>query len=356
MDNLSQKFTDIENRFEDVVQEMTEKADDMQAYQVLAKRYAELREPVEVFRKYKKVCEDLEGVESMLKEVSTDPELKEMTLAEKSELLSAKEQLEDELRYLLIPKDPNDNKNCFLEIRAGTGGDEAGIFAGDLTSMYLRYIDSKRWTKSIVDAQHSEAGGYKEIIIQVEGENAYGRLKYEAGTHRVQRVPQTEASGRVHTSAATVAVMPEVEDVELEIRTEDLRIDTYRASGAGGQHINKTDSAIRITHLPTGVVVCCQDGRSQHSNKEKAMQVLKARLVEKQRSESAATESSTRKIQVGSGDRSEKIRTYNYSQGRLTDHRINFTSYNLQSHLQGDLDEIIDALIAADRAEKLAEA
>ena len=356
MNNLQNKYTEIENRFMDLEAEMTEKAGDMTVYQDLAKRYAELKEPVDVFRKYKKVCADCDGAEAILQDSTSDQELKEMAESERDSLAAEKEKLEETLRFLLIPKDPNDNKNCYLEIRAGTGGDEAGIFAGDLANMYLRYIETHGWSKDVVESTPSESGGFKELIMFIKGDAPYGRLKYEAGTHRVQRVPETEASGRIHTSAATVAVIPEVEDVEFNINPEDLRIDTYRSSGAGGQHVNKTDSAVRLTHIPTGVVVACQDGRSQHQNKDKAMQLLKARLVEQEQAKAEASEASSRKIQVGSGDRSEKIRTYNYPQGRLTDHRIGFTSYNLQGHLQGALDEIIDALIAADRVEKLAKA
>ncbi|MFH1428456.1 MAG: peptide chain release factor 1, partial [Candidatus Margulisiibacteriota bacterium] len=311
---------------------------------------------IAAFRRYKKIAEEYDGAQSILNDPSSDKDMKEMARDEQETLLPQKEQMEEELRFLLIPQDPNDNKNCYLEIRAGTGGDEAGIFAGDLANMYLRYIELKGWGKELVESTPSEAGGFKEIVIYVKGDAPYGRLKFEAGTHRVQRVPQTEASGRVHTSAATVAIMPEAEDVEYEIKQEDLKIDTYRASGAGGQHINKTDSAVRITHLPTGVVVACQDGRSQHANKDRAMNLLKAKLVEQHIAAKDAKESDARRIQVGSGDRSEKIRTYNYPQGRLTDHRIGYTSYNLQGHLQGALDELINALIAAERANKLANA
>jgi len=354
MNDLIQKYEEIEKRFVELEHQMTEQAGNQDAYKTLTKKYAELEPPVHAYRNYKKVVQSLDEAQLIINDPTADNDWRALAEEEAGELETRREQLESTLQLFLIPQDPNDTKSCYLEIRAGTGGDEAAIFAGDLYSMYSRYLDLKKWSYETVDMTPSEAGGVKEIVLFVKGTGVYGRLKFEAGTHRVQRVPETEANGRVHTSAATVAVLPEVEDVDIEIRNEDIRIDTFRASGAGGQHINKTDSAIRITHLPTNMVVTCQDGRSQHQNKEQAMQLLRAKLAEKQTTERQDTEASTRRTQVGSGDRSEKIRTYNYPQSRLTDHRINFTSYNLPSFLHGNLDELIDALISADRAEKLA--
>jgi peptide chain release factor 1 len=265
-------------------------------------------------------------------------------------------ELEDELQRMLLPKDPDDARNTFIEIRAGTGGDESALFAGDLLRMYTRYAERQGWRTEIVSESGGEVGGYKEIVIRIVGAGAYGKLKFESGGHRVQRVPATETQGRIHTSACTVAALPEPDEAQaVQINPADLRIDTYRASGAGGQHVNKTDSAVRITHLPTGIVAECQDDRSQHRNKAKAMQVLAARIKEKERSERAAKEAATRKGLIGSGDRSDRIRTYNFPQGRLTDHRINLTLYKLQFIMEGDLDEVIDALLLARKAEQLEE-
>ncbi|MBN8481891.1 MAG: peptide chain release factor 1 [Xanthomonadales bacterium] len=262
--------------------------------------------------------------------------------------------LDDDLNLLLIPADPRDEGNLFLEVRAGTGGDEAAIFAGDLLRMYLRYAERRRWQVEILSASEGEHGGYKEVVARVEGKGAYSRLKFESGTHRVQRVPATESQGRIHTSAATVAILPELDEVDdIEIKDADLRIDTFRASGAGGQHVNKTDSAIRVTHLPTGLVVECQDERSQHKNRARALSLLKARLLDDQRSRQAAAQAESRRLQVGSGDRSQRIRTYNYPQGRITDHRVNLTLYRLPDIVQGDLDELVDALTREDRVDQL---
>ena len=285
---------------------------------------------------------------SILKDSDSDAELREMAELELVELEEKLPIAEREMMVSLIPPDPTDSRNVIMEIRAGTGGDEAGIFCGDLYRMYTRYFDSKGWKHSMMDVSPSEAGGYKEVSFTVEGEEVYKTLKHEGGTHRVQRVPATETQGRVHTSAATVAVLAEAEEVDIEVRTEDLRIDTYRAQGAGGQHVNTTDSAIRITHIPTGVVVQCQDERSQHKNKAAAMKVLRARLYDAQQREIAEAEASERKSMVGSGDRSEKIRTYNFPQNRLTDHRINLTLYKLDRVMEGDLDELLTALYEHD--------
>lgn len=291
----------------------------------------------------------------IINDLNNDNELKEIA---KEELLEIKELIipaEREMRLSLIPPDPRDNKNVLIEIRAGTGGDEAGIFCGDLYRMYTRFFDLKGWTYKILHLNTSESGGYKEICFSVEGNDVYKLLKYEAGTHRVQRVPQTETQGRVHTSAATVAILAEAEEVDIEIKNEDLRIDTYRASGAGGQHVNTTDSAIRITHIPTGVVVQCQDERSQHKNKASAMKMLRTKLFENERQKKEKEEANERKLMVGSGDRSEKIRTYNFPQNRLTDHRINLTLYKLDRIIEGDLEEMINSLYKFDLEEKLQE-
>ena len=283
-----------------------------------------------------------------------DPELRELAEEEVSELEGERERLEHDLNLLLVPKDPRDEGNLFLEVRAGTGGDEAAIFAGDLLRMYLRYAERRRWSVEILSASDGEHGGYKEVIARVEGRGAYSRLKYESGTHRVQRVPDTEAQGRIHTSAATVAILPELDEVdEIELKDGDLKVDTFRASGAGGQHVNKTDSAIRITHLPSGIVVECQDERSQHKNRARALSLLKARLLDEERSKQSAAQAESRRLQVGSGDRSQRIRTYNFPQGRITDHRINLTLYRLPEIIAGDLDELIDALTREDQADQL---
>jgi len=288
--------------------------------------------------------------QAMLREA----ELRELASAEIPLLESTRERLEHELNCALIPTDPRDQSNLFLEIRAGTGGDEAAIFAGDLLRMYLRYAERRRWQVEILSASEGEHGGYKEVIARVEGHGAYSRLKYESGTHRVQRVPLTESQGRIHTSAATVAILPELDEIdEVPISDADLRIDTFRASGAGGQHVNKTDSAIRITHLPSGIVVECQDERSQHKNRARALALLRARLLDAERSRQVDAQARSRRLQVGSGDRSQRIRTYNYPQGRITDHRINLTLYRLPDIVGGDLDELIDALAREDQADQL---
>ena len=325
---------------------------DMDKYRSLTREHAEISPIVAVFSQYNQAQADLAAAEEML----TDPEMKAFAEEEIDTAKNKLNQLESELQILLLPKDADDNKNVFLEVRAGTGGDEAALFAGDLLRMYLRYAERCGWKSEIVSANESDLGGYKEVIVRIAGDNIYGRLKFESGGHRVQRVPTTESQGRIHTSACTVAIMPEADELaEIELNPNDLRIDTFRASGAGGQHINKTDSAVRITHLPTGMVVECQDGRSQHANKAQAMKVLAARLNDKQKREAHAKESAERKSLIGSGDRSERIRTYNYPQGRVSDHRINLTLYKIDSIMDGDLGEIIDALATEHQAELLAQ-
>jgi len=319
----------------------------------LSMEYSQLEPVVETFRHYETAEADLAAARDMEKD--PDPAMREMADDEAQAAQQRLESLEQALQKLLIPKDPHDHSNLFLEIRAGTGGDEAAIFAGDLFRMYCHYAESRGWQVEILSQSEGEHGGYKEVIARLIGAGAYSRLKFESGAHRVQRVPETESQGRIHTSAATVAVMPEPDEVEApQINPADLRIDTYRASGAGGQHVNKTDSAVRLTHLPTGVVVECQDERSQHKNKARAMSLLAAKLFEAEQNRQDAAQSAARKSLVGSGDRSERIRTYNFPQGRITDHRINLTLYKLESIMAGDLDPVIEPLINEHQAEKLA--
>ena len=326
-------------------------AADMKRFRELTREHAEAASLVERFRRYEQRERDLAAAQELL----DDADMAEMAREEAVEAQADMERLHAELQTALLPRDPDDARNAFLEIRAGTGGDESALFAGDLARMYLRYAERQGWRCELMSENASELGGYKEVVIRVEGEGVYGRLRFESGGHRVQRVPATEAQGRIHTSACTVAVLPEPDEAEeIKLNPADLRIDTFRASGAGGQHVNKTDSAIRITHLPTGLVAECQDDRSQHRNKAKAMAVLQARLRDKERSERAAKEAATRKGLIGSGDRSDRIRTSNFPQGRLTDHRINLTLYRLQAIVDGDLDEVIAALQAARAAEQLA--
>ena len=326
-------------------------AADMKRFRELTREHAEASSLVERFRRYEQRERDLAAAQEML----ADPEMAAMAQEEIGSARDDMERLHGELQAALLPRDPDDARNAFVEIRAGTGGDESALFAGDLARMYLRHAERQGWKTELMSESASELGGYKEVVIRVEGDGVYGRLRFESGGHRVQRVPATEAQGRIHTSACTVAVMPEPDEAEeITLNPADLRIDTFRASGAGGQHVNKTDSAIRITHLPTGLVAECQDDRSQHRNKAKAMAVLVARLREKERSERAAKEAATRKSLIGSGDRSDRIRTYNFPQGRVTDHRINLTLYRLGAVMDGDLDELIAALQAARAAEQLA--
>ena len=331
-----------------------EVASDPDAYRKHAKAYADLEELVSDFRRYEDWEHSLEEAERALHE-ETDPELLELAEEERSSLRESLTELEHELKLLLLPKDPNDDKDTIVEIRAGTGGEEAGLFAGDLYRMYTRYAEAKGWKVEVLNSHPTELGGYKEISFQVTGDQVYSHLKWEGGVHRVQRVPETEAQGRIHTSAVTVAVLPEAEEVEIEIDPNELQIDVYRSTGPGGQSVNTTDSAVRITHKPTGMVVTCQDEKSQHKNKARALRVLRARLLDQRMQEEAANRSETRRSQVGSGDRSQRIRTYNFPQNRLTDHRISLTLYNLARVMEGDLEGVIDALAAADRAARLAE-
>jgi peptide chain release factor 1 len=324
---------------------------DMETYRRLTREHAEISPVVELYHRYRQTEQDLRTAQEML----ADPEMREFAESEVEAAKAKLGEIERELQRLLLPRDPNDERNIFLEIRAGTGGDESALFAGDLFRMYTRYAERQRWQVEILSESPSEMGGYKEIIARLIGPGAYSKLKFESGGHRVQRVPATETQGRIHTSACTVAVMPEADEIaEITLNPADLRIDTFRASGAGGQHINKTDSAVRITHLPTGIVVECQDDRSQHKNKARAMSILAARIMDIQRREQNAKIAATRKSLIGSGDRSERIRTYNFPQGRVTDHRINLTLYKIDQIMDGDLDELIGALMAEYQAEQLA--
>lgn len=348
LEQLQTKLSELETRMS-----LPEVSSDPKTMQECMREYAHHKKLAACAEKVVSLADSKNESEAILADSESDDELREMAEMELAEIAESLPQAEREMMVALIPPDPTDSRNVIMEIRAGTGGDEAAIFTGDLYRMYTRYFDTKGWKYSVLDVSPSEAGGYKEISFSVEGEDAYKILKHESGAHRVQRVPQTETQGRVHTSAATVAVLAEAEDVDIEVRTEDLRIDTYRASGAGGQHVNTTDSAIRITHEPTGVVVQCQDERSQHKNKAAAMKMLRAKLFDEQQRKIAAEQASERKSMVGSGDRSEKIRTYNYPQNRLTDHRINLTLYKLDRVMEGTLDEIFTALHEHDVEERI---
>ncbi|VVE57730.1 peptide chain release factor 1 [Pandoraea aquatica] len=324
---------------------------DLDNYRKLTREHAELAPVVAQYQQYRQALGDVAAAQEM----ASDPEMRDFAEDEAANARARMEDLEGTLQRMLLPRDPNDDRNIYLEIRAGTGGDESALFAGDLLRMYSRYAERQRWQVEIMSASESDLGGYKEVIVRLVGQGAYSRLKFESGGHRVQRVPATETQGRIHTSACTVAVMPEADDVaDVEINPADIRIDTFRASGAGGQHVNKTDSAVRITHLPTGIVVECQDDRSQHRNKDKALKVLAARIKDAQLRAQQAKEAATRKSLIGSGDRSERIRTYNFPQGRMTDHRINLTLYKLEYIMDGDLDEMINALVTEHQAELLA--
>ncbi|RDE18133.1 peptide chain release factor 1 [Motiliproteus coralliicola] len=347
------KLDTLKDRYEELAALLgdAEVISDQNRFRDLSKEYAELEPVVQSFSEYQQVQQDLAEAEDML----ADPEMKEMAEEEIADGQQRLTGLEDELQRLLLPKDPNDGYNTFLEIRAGTGGDEAAIFAGDLFRMYSKYAEQQGWRIEVISENAGEHGGYKEIITRVVGKDVYSRLKFESGAHRVQRVPETESQGRIHTSACTVAIMPEAETTEeVEINKADLRVDTFRASGAGGQHVNKTDSAIRITHIPTGIVVECQEERSQHKNRAKAMSLLSARILAGIQEQQAAAQADTRKSLVGSGDRSERIRTYNYPQGRVTDHRINLTLYKLAEVMEGDVNAVINPLIQEHQAELLA--
>ncbi|MGD8926110.1 MAG: peptide chain release factor 1 [Thioalkalispiraceae bacterium] len=326
---------------------------DQNKFRSLSQEHAQLGPIVSCYNDYESTVSAIEDAKVMLEE--DDPEMREMAQDELKTAEQRQQALDQELQLLMLPKDPNDDKNIFLEVRAGTGGDEAAIFAGDLFRMYARYAEKRGWNIEVMSEHEGEHGGYKEIIARIEGQGAYSRLKFESGGHRVQRVPETESQGRVHTSACTVAIMPEVDDIdEIEINSNDLKVDTFRASGAGGQHVNKTDSAIRLTHIPSGIVVECQDERSQHKNRARAMSLLQARLLTQEQDKQQAEQAETRKLLVGSGDRSQRIRTYNYPQGRISDHRINLTLYKLDEVMQGNLDEVIEPLISEHQADLLA--
>ena len=348
------KLKEIEKRFLDVEGELSkpEVVNDMKKYTSLNKEYKSLGKIVSKYSELKKIVSGIDDAKLVLNK-EKDEEFREMAKVELDKLSDKKNQIEEEIKVLLIPKDPDDEKSVILEIRAGTGGDEAAIFAGDLLRMYQLYSEKNNWSFNLISSNEGTSGGFKEIVSSVEGEDVYGKLKFEAGTHRVQRVPETETQGRVHTSAATVAVLPEAEDVELEINTADIRKDTFRASGAGGQHVNKTESAVRLTHEPTGVVVECQDGRSQHANYDKAMKVLRSKLYEIEIKKQNEELAGKRKTMVGSGDRSDKIRTYNFPQGRVTDHRIGYTVYNLNDVISGELFSFTEKLRIAENAEKM---
>ena len=326
---------------------------DQSRWQGYAREIGEMEPIVQKYTEYKKVVENIADDKAILVDSSSDDEIRELAKMELADLEKEQAVLEDELKKLLIPKDPNDQKNVVLEIRAGTGGEEAALFGADLMRMYMRYAERRGWKTELADINETGMGGVKEAVILIKGKGAYSRLKYESGVHRVQRVPETESSGRIHTSAATVAVLPEVDDVEVEIDPNDVRVDVYRASGNGGQCVNTTDSAVRLTHVPTGIVVTCQDEKSQIKNKDKAFKVLRARLYDKKMQEQHDEVAEARKSQVGSGDRSERIRTYNFPQGRISDHRIGLTIYKLDYFLDGDIDEVLDALITSDQAEKM---
>jgi peptide chain release factor 1 len=354
--SLHNKLETISDRLEELSALLADPGviNDQDQFRELSKEYAQIEPITQCFKQYQTAREDQAEAEALLKD--EDPEMRAMGEEEAKKAAQRLEELELELQKHLLPRDPNDDSNIYLEIRAGTGGDEAAIFAGDLFRMYSRYAERQRWQTEIISESPGEHGGYKEIIVRIIGQGAYSRLKFESGAHRVQRVPETESQGRIHTSACTVAVMPEIPEVEaVDINPADLKVDTFRASGAGGQHVNKTDSAIRLTHLPTGVVVECQDERSQHKNRARAMSLLQAKLYSAEKEKQEAEQAATRKSLVGTGDRSGRIRTYNYPQGRITDHRINLTLYKLEEVMQGDLEQVVDPLVNEHQVQLLAE-
>ncbi len=348
------KLEVAENRYEEINHKLSDPSviGNQDMYRKLMKEHSELEEVVMKFREYKSAARDISDAKELLQD-KLDKEFRELVEMELKESEEKLEGIKKELKILLLPRDPNDDRSVIVEIRGGAGGEEAALFSGVLFRMYTRYAERKRWKVEILDSNPTELGGFKEVVFEIDAHGAYSKLKFESGVHRVQRVPSTEASGRIHTSTVTVAVLPEVDEVEVDINPADLQIDTYRASGAGGQHVNKTESAIRITHVPSGIVVACQDERSQHKNRDKAMKVLRSKLFELAQEQQNSEVAQERKSQVGTGDRSERIRTYNYPQGRVTDHRIGLTLYKINEILDGDLDEVIDALITTDQSEKL---
>jgi peptide chain release factor 1 len=352
--DIEAKLEQVKERFEEVTTAMSDPAvyDDPERYTELTKEHSDLKELVELYDDWKSTKQQIEGNTELIEDGS-DAEIAEMAEAENKELEPRLEELEEQIKFKLIPKDPDDSKNVIVELRAGTGGDEAAIFVGDLFDMYRRYADKRGWKLNLLSLSESEKGGYKELTFGLEGDEVYGEMKYESGVHRVQRVPETETQGRVHTSAATVAVLPEAEDVDIDVNMSDIRVDTFRASGAGGQHVNKTDTAVRLTHEPSGVVVECQQERSQHQNKDKAMKMLRSKLYEIEEEKQRKERAEERKSQISTGDRSAKIRTYNFPQSRLTDHRINLTLYNLEDIMKGDIGEVIEALRVQDNLDKL---
>lgn len=356
MDEIFEKVQTLVDRYEEVSEMLSDPAviGDTKRFMALSKEEGSLRETVDTFKRYQAVIANLEDDKEMLKE-KLDADMEELTKEEIKDLTNQKAEFEDQLKIMLLPKDPNDDKNIIMEIHGAAGGDEAALFAGNLYEMYSRYAEKQGWTIQIIDENRTEIGGYKELVLMIQGDNVYSKLKFENGAHRVQRVPETESAGRVHTSTATVGVMPEYEDVDIKIEDKDLRVDVYRSSGAGGQHINKTSSAVRMTHLPTGVVVAMQDQRSQQQNRAKAMEILKTRVYNYYASQNEAEYLEMRKTAVGTGDRSERIRTYNYPQNRVTDHRIGLSLNKLDRIMNGELEDVIDALVIADQAAKLEE-